>query len=568
MATLAQPLHWYVCSSPPAHAHVAGVAFGPNGDFFAGGGFSQGTIDLDPGADTMELTSTQNYNLFLAKYAEDGTVLWAHAMGDTCSAQVTALVADPSGGVYVTGGFSHGSFDIDPGPASVMMTGNGIANNMFVAHFNAAGDLIWAFDLGAPFAYIFPLATTLDNDGNILISGAFGTGNNLGIDMDPGPGANELTSFGQTDENAFLAKYDPFGNALWAFRIGGTEDFEKGLGVAADEDNNVYITGELLSEHVDLDPGPGQYLVNALNGRKYMLLASYDATGSFRWGAAIGASQMGAGTGGSGITTTDQNNVIVSGWSKGDSIDFDPGPDQALFSGTAAFIARYMPDGTLVWLTPLTSSGTTSGIGDAVSATASGELLVGGRFFDDSLQVAPGGPWLHGSAPMPDAFLCRYDGSGNFLNGFTLPSSNGSGVSSIASYGTSCHAIGGFFAGTGLDLDPIATTPCCDADNTLSNFFFALYNDLGTGFSAAPSNSESLIIQPNPADTGGRLFVHATELIRQLELITVQGSVLRTYAPSGYSVELSLSGISFGTYLARVVLSSGKVVTQSVVIRP
>ncbi|MBK6753157.1 MAG: hypothetical protein IPG69_06085 [Flavobacteriales bacterium] len=566
LAAQAQPLQWSVCGGTPYGASVGDVAFSPDGDLFVGGGFGEGSIDIDPGTGTVDLTCTEDYDLFLAKYGPDGTVLWAHVLGDTCSAHITALVPDTMGGVYVTGIFSFGSFDIDPGPASVVMTGNGVVNNMFVAHFNTTGELLWAFDVGALFAYIFPNAITLDNDGNVLIAGAFGTGNNLGIDMDPGTGTNELFSFDLTDENAFLAKYSPTGAALWAFRIGGAEDGEKGLGVTVDGDENVYITGEIRSEDVDLDPGPGQYLVHAQNERKYLLIASYDAVGVFRWGTAIGVPQSGFGVGGNDMATTAHNNVLVAGWFKGIDVDFDPGPGQMLFSDTAAFLAQYTSTGELAWLVPLSSSGYNIGEGVAVRSTASGDILLGGRFYNDSLQVAPGGPWLQGTGAYSDAFLCRYDGNGVFLNGHTLSSSSYSAVTNIATHGIDRYALGGFFNGDSLDLDPYATTPCCDAVGTPANFFYALYDDVSTGLVQVSSTPRALSLQPNPVNTGERLLVNAKEPILQLQLITIQGTLIRTVATTGNSGEVDMTGIAPGPYAMRAILRSGQVLVRTVVI--
>ncbi|MBK6539937.1 MAG: hypothetical protein IPG10_01355 [Flavobacteriales bacterium] len=565
LAAQAQPLQWSVCGGTPYGASVGDVAFSPDGDLFVGGGFGEGSIDIDPGTGTVDLTCTEDYDLFLAKYGPDGTVLWAHVLGDTCSAHITALVPDTMGGVYVTGIFSFGSFDIDPGPASVVMTGNGVVNNMFVAHFNTTGELLWAFDVGALFAYIFPNAITLDNDGNVLIAGAFGTGNNLGIDMDPGTGTNELFSFDLTDENAFLAKYSPTGAALWAFRIGGAEDGEKGLGVTVDGDENVYITGEIRSEDVDLDPGPGQYLVHAQNERKYLLIASYDAVGVFRWGTAIGVPQSGFGVGGNDMATTAHNNVLVAGWFKGIDVDFDPGPGQMLFSDTAAFLAQYTSTGELAWLVPLSSSGYNIGEGVAVCSTGSGEILLGGRFYNDSLQVAPGGPWLHGTATSEDAFLCRYDGSGSFLNGFTLPATEYSIVTTIASHGADRYALGGAFNGTGLDLDPYAMTPGCNSVGTTANLFYALYDDVSTGLSHA-SAAEELTVQPNPVNSGEHLLVRAGEPILHLELISTQGTLVHTIATTGNSAEMDITSIAPGLYAIRAILRSGRILMRSVLI--
>jgi len=103
LAAQAQPLQWSVCGGTPGGASVGDVAFSPDGDLFVGGGFGVGTIDFDPGTGSVDLTCTENYDLFLVKYAPDGSILWSYVLGDTTSAQITALVPDASGGVYVTG---------------------------------------------------------------------------------------------------------------------------------------------------------------------------------------------------------------------------------------------------------------------------------------------------------------------------------------------------------------------------------------------------------------------------------------------------------------------------------
>ena len=82
-----------------------------------------------------------------------------------------------------------------------------------------------------------PTDLFVDNFGNFYVSGFY----EGSLDFNPSSTEiDKLTSNG--DYDAFLAKYDSFGNYLWAVSIGG-ENSEKANSVAVDDDGNVYLTG-------------------------------------------------------------------------------------------------------------------------------------------------------------------------------------------------------------------------------------------------------------------------------------------------------------------------------------
>ncbi|RYZ48720.1 MAG: hypothetical protein EOP49_17930, partial [Sphingobacteriales bacterium] len=65
--------------------------------------------------------------------------------------------------------------------------------------------------------------TVVDANGNFYISGRFAGSN---VDFDPSPTATFLMT-AQGAHDGYVAKYDPNGNFLWAFRFGGAslDDF-------------------------------------------------------------------------------------------------------------------------------------------------------------------------------------------------------------------------------------------------------------------------------------------------------------------------------------------------------
>ncbi|MCB0795732.1 MAG: hypothetical protein KDB88_13440 [Flavobacteriales bacterium] len=474
-----QSLLWSLCWDTQTGANILAMDFNTTDELFAGGVFGGGTIDIDPGTGQFLLSSTDNADAFLFKYAADGSVLWGHVFGDSTSSSITALYPDDQGGVYVAGNYSWGTFDVDPGPSVLALSPNGTVNNAFIAHFDSLGELDWAFDLGAPWAYLFPSDLKLDGSGNIFLTGSFGTGNNAGIDMDPGPGVSELFSFDQTDGNAFLAKYSGNGIYHWSFRIGGSANFEGAQGVAVDTNGNATIAGIIESVDVDLDPGPGQFLVHAPNGRQHLFLASYQPDGTFRWGGAAGSGLTGSGSGIYNLTGTTDGGVVATGFLIGGDVDMDLGPGQWLVSDTAAFVIKYTALGELEWFVPLSGSGNYGGEGLSLDRSASDEIVGVGRFLADSLQIGIGGPWIHRTGTY-GGYAARFGSDGTLLDAFAMNSTELTQAYRVAAADNGDAMISGIFLGQGLDLDPNGTLPSCTATGTIADGFLARYGDLST----------------------------------------------------------------------------------------
>ncbi|HRF19894.1 MAG TPA: SBBP repeat-containing protein, partial [Chitinophagaceae bacterium] len=176
-------------------------------------GVFQGTVDFDPGAGTVSLTSAGSYDVLFAKYDADGNYVYAKALGGTGSDFGNGIAVDGSGNVYVTGYFS-GTADFDPGAGTANIISAG-TQDIFFAKYDASGNYVYAKALGGTGGdYSNDIA--LDGSGNVYVTGYFnGTG-----DFDPGAGTANLTSAGNND--LFFAKYDASGNYVYAKAVGGT----------------------------------------------------------------------------------------------------------------------------------------------------------------------------------------------------------------------------------------------------------------------------------------------------------------------------------------------------------
>jgi hypothetical protein len=84
-------------------------------------------------------------------HAQNVNLSWAKHMGGTGSQSVgNSIATDASGNVYTTGTF-NGTVDFDPGVGVFDLSSGGIAvsEDIFITKLNAAGQLIWAKQMGA-----------------------------------------------------------------------------------------------------------------------------------------------------------------------------------------------------------------------------------------------------------------------------------------------------------------------------------------------------------------------------------------------------------------------------------
>jgi len=165
------------------------------------GGFSQ-TADFDPGPGIYNLTSKGDFDIFIAKYDNNGTLIYAKNMGGSGFDYATSIAVDATGRIYITGEFSDvADFDPDPGKTENLTANNGDA---FFASYDAAGNYIYAKRIGS-FGSDYGECLTLDTNDNLIISGAFEE--TVYFDC-----TTTLTALGATD--LYIAKYGPLQTAI------------------------------------------------------------------------------------------------------------------------------------------------------------------------------------------------------------------------------------------------------------------------------------------------------------------------------------------------------------------
>ncbi len=209
-------------------------------------------------------------DLFICKFTPDGDIIWAKSYGGPSYEEPTTIATDLHGNIIIGGGFSGDSFIIGSDTLKNSAIGYNGITDIFVAKFSATGKPIWARSAGGvSFEQAHSLAT--DKDSNIV--GAFNS-NKIGF------GKDTLVNIGYSD--IFAAKYDSKGNVIWA-KGGYGKDKDWANTVAIDNNGNVYVAGEFLSEELKL----ANYTISN-KGSYDILLAKFDKDGNLLWANSFG----------------------------------------------------------------------------------------------------------------------------------------------------------------------------------------------------------------------------------------------------------------------------------------
>jgi hypothetical protein len=271
---------------------------------------------------------------FIRKESTDGSPDWLAEFGEDGSPlYVYDIAIDDSGSVFLTGSFVE-TIDFDPGVLSDEHTSEGF-QDIYLMKLNPYGDFLWAATWGGDWSDKgFGVAT--DSYGNVYVSGEF-TGT---VDFDPGPSVESHSAIDGTD--AFLCRFDPMGNFIWARTWGGI-DFDSAYRVAADDSANIYVTGQFQDE-VDFNPGLSTDN-QASNGSSDIFLARYDGLGTYYWTRTWGGAVEDAAH---DVAVDINGSIYVTGEFRA-TVEFDPESpgDPHISNGDSdVFLVKFLPDGS------------------------------------------------------------------------------------------------------------------------------------------------------------------------------------------------------------------------------
>ena len=206
------------------------------------------------------------WDVAVAKYAPDGTQLWATEAGGPASDEPQSVAVDKQGNVIVAGSYQQSaSF----GPLKLSSAGS---YDGFVAKLSPAGQPLWAHTVGGKGAD-YAHGVAVDSAGDIYVAGSF--------DWDADFGSTQLSAAGGVYADIFVHKLDASGGDEWAVSAGG-QKFDAAEDIVVDAAGNLFITGNFWDV-----ASFGPLSLTSVGGSD-LYAASLNPDGTFRWATPAG----------------------------------------------------------------------------------------------------------------------------------------------------------------------------------------------------------------------------------------------------------------------------------------
>jgi len=464
----AQAPSWEWATSPSGTGYLEthAVAVDDSGNVYNAGYYYNTTATFG----SITLSNAGQDDIYVVKYDSTGNVIWARGLGGPDYDEARGIAVDGYGNVYVTGIYDGPTLTF--GSSTITNAGSG---DMFLLKYDAAGNELWAVDAGG-IDKEFGEGVAVDYAGNIYVTGSFKSPT---INFD----AIVLTNAG--DEDIYLVKYDPAGNALWAKSGNGTQ-LEWATCVAADPLGNVIIGGPFYSDTIFFDGYP---VVNPVSNES-IFMVKFDSTGIVQWTQTASSNSYFNEV--YSIASDAFGNFFVVATVNGDTAYFDSMSLVAPFAGYwDMVVAKYNSAGNILWAKKCGGWGTEYGY--SVAADASGNAYVAGYFDSDTLHFDSVNFVTINPNFYSDMFIVKYDPDGN-----VAWSKSTSGINQTVSYGNACEDIAvDRFANVYTVGSFIYDSLLFDADTLFllgnsQNVFLAKLNDAGpcsAAFALFPDSS-------------------------------------------------------------------------------
>lgn len=272
------------------------ISCNKEGDLFVTGMYESSFIMFDG----ISLPNKGQHDIYLASYNIEGNILWAKDIGGKDDDTGSTITNDGDGNIYLTGKFNSSEVDLS-GTILKNAGKNGNYGDIFMAKYNPSGKLLWGKSLGGSY-YDEGYSIASDMLGNVYLTGWFKS-DTIIFGCDTLMECTILTrAHGVDYGDIFIAKYDTYGNPVWAQRAGGmAKDY--GFGITTDAIGDVYLTGVFESNFISF----GQVkLKNATSND--IFISKYSPEGKVIWAKSIYGSAMSR-----SITTDLYGDVYLAG---------------------------------------------------------------------------------------------------------------------------------------------------------------------------------------------------------------------------------------------------------------
>lgn len=381
----AQYCYWATDFGGANNEENHGMTVDVNGNVIVTGEFSSPSITI--GSYTLVNNNANSTDYYIAKYDNNGNVLWAQRTGRSIDDVGKCVVTDAAGNIYVAGYFGTDTIFF----GSLYAVNSAYGNmDMFLVKYNANGVPQWVKKSSGTNDEV-PYEMTIDGSGNIVVCGKYGAASmTVGTTTITNPG------FGS---NIFVASWNANGNFNWLKGAGRAND-DQAWGISSDNANGIYVTGYFRSDTLFFG---SQYAVNNQNGNEDMFVAKLDNAGNAVYVRAIGGDDADFGT---GIVADPSGNCYITGKWRSTSITVGTSTYSAPNNFDLLFV-KFDPSGNVVWSHRTTGSAQDDSRG--IDIDANGDVYACGEF-EGNLTFATNSFTQYAGGD--DVYIVKYNSAG------------------------------------------------------------------------------------------------------------------------------------------------------------
>ncbi len=340
-----------------------------------------------------------DWDAFLVKFNSDGVRQWGTYYGGDFEDCCTSVAIDGFYYVYIVGYTASRNAIVTAGSHQTFY-GGGLLD-VFLVKFNTTGFREWGTYYGGTNSEI---GTSIATDGSDYV---YLTGRTNSINAIATAGSHQ-SSFGGSDYDAFLIKFNSSGVRQWGTYYGGSSD-DYGNSLAIDGSGYLYLAGRTGSLSSISTAGSHQ---STIGGWDDAFLVKFNSNGIRQWGTYYGGIYE---DNGNSLATDGSGYVYLIGWTySSDSIATTGSYQSSLGSGyySDAFLVKFNGNGVRQWGTYY--GGSSEDYGYSVATDGSGYVyLAGSTGSSDSIATAGSHQSSFGGGI--DAFLVKFESEYSYV---------------------------------------------------------------------------------------------------------------------------------------------------------
>lgn len=480
-------------------------------------------------------TNAWGENLIVEKFDHDGNPLWAK-----CSDSVTSIVrpssicTDADDNIFVTGEFQ--SPTINFGSITLINSG-GVAP--FLVKYDSNGNVLWAHTINS-WGYNTITGTATDTSGNLYIIGTL---------VGPAGMIDTINFSAPANSDAFIAKFDASGNALWVKIISGPLA-ESGLDIATDSQGNVFVSGEfesilLTADTVTLTNTSTPYLGD-------IFLFKLNNSGNIIWGRSAGSVNMEY----ESWVATGPSGEVYLGGKYSSTCTFNSISVTSDSPGNNLFLTKYDSLGMPLWVRTVSGSSFTGELRN-IACSPSGDIFIAGDLYE---------PGILGSFPLPclsgieTAMLAAFNSAGTVKWATTYDCPGQVSATDVFSDSAGYVFVTGSF-------NPTLTLGSTTHGSFYMGFYIASMVPTESSITKNYPTPNSLNVYPNPSLGSTDIIFQNTYLNAELRLYNSTGvEVKKINSIVGKEVHLSTTNLVPGIYFLTLIDNNTVIATQKVLV--